>query len=346
MTRDGSSRAARYREWRVNRVVLIVIPAVAWFPLVAAWWANLAVLDPGRAEAFLAGSLVVEGPVFNWAVAAAAVTGLVLYAHDRGRGQLSVVLEGPLRRRDVFGTKWLLGGAAVVGAIAVMALLWTVTLVVSGAGGLAGVVLLRFLVALAMSLAAFGTALAVSTVLGRLWLTTMAVATWAALPYFVVGILARAWMVAPSPYDVLIPGWIAHASTWLYDMTVFPQVTPSGPSAWWAVLGWGAWAGLMALLGFRWWETVPHELIDMPFGRPGLRTAYHGWWCFMAAMILSFVPLRQAAPYGPQVLGAFVISVAGWLSWEGVIRARRRGKDLRRRPNAAGHTGGPTPEPP
>jgi len=340
------NRAARYREWRVNRsiyvtaAVALLAPWALWALPVIALFSTPQLVGPGETlQALMRPMFLFSFPLVI-SLVGAAVFGLALFGYDRTVGGLPYALEGPLRRRDVWLTKGFFGTVTICSVMAAGTVAMLVAAQASGNGALSGRILVDALFETGGQLELFMTALAMSGVMAPIF-ATLATATWALLPAALAGLvqitLAGTGLTPPSPATqyayVSVAPWAVSLSNFLSNCSPF-QSTPlfTWPPHDVLLLGAAflAWAGFLAWRAPRWWAGAPFERLQDGFFLPGLWNVYYAFLAAVSALILVTV-LTRGTVQGLAWSGLYAaLFAAGWFFWRAVVIRRVNPPQARR----------------
>jgi len=340
------SRAARYRELRVDRAIY-VLGSLALLAPWALWlqglWsmpqAALAV-DHTTLNAFMRLNLQgfaqgSAGSTATFDLLVATAMGIALFAYDRFAGGLFYSLEGPLSRREVLVAKVVFGSASILLVATVSTLGTVLTAVLSGNAPLAGAVLLRCLFDATGQLSLFATALAMGTAMSTVF-SVVATATWILLPSLLQSLLSNLFLVPGKQVVTLVPGgqrvpvttvrfaapWIAHLAQVLPNLSPFQ---PTGSYGWslvaaLALIAWFvAWMVLVLWLAYGWWERAPFERLRDAVFFPFLWNLYYAFLSLLSTLVLGAL-LTHGTVFGIAWAVIYLaLFVAGWFFWRFVV---------------------------
>ncbi len=332
------TRAARYREWQVNRslyvaaVLTLLAPWALWAMAVMNLFSNPQLIGPGDTlQASMRPMLLFSFPLAIDLVDAAAF-GLLLFGYDRAVGGLPYALEGPLRRRDVWLAKGFFGTVIICSVMAAGTIAMLIAAKASGNGALSGRILAHAVFETGGQLELFMTALAMSGAMAPIF-AGLATATWALLPAALAGLvpiaLAGTGLTPPGPATqftyVSVAPWAVSLSNFLSNCSPF-QSTPlfTWPPRDVLLLGAAflAWAALLVWAAPRWWVRAPFERLQEGFFFPGLWNVYYAFLAAVSALVVVTL-LTRGSVQGPAWAALYgALSVAGWFFWRAVVMWR------------------------
>ncbi len=352
MTVAGSP-AVRYRERRVNRAVYglgllaLLIPWLFWSLQLHAELsvpASMLARSGLTLRSFMHGNLLLfasnPGSPFLLGVflLASAAIGIGLVENDRMTGALFYTLEGPVRRRDLWGVKVLGGGLAIVSVAAFGTACTLAAAAASDNLGLALPILARGLGDAVYGLSFFASALAMGGAMAAVF-SVIAVGTWAFLPTALAGLVTVLFQRQVTRYVVLAGGqritvrsmtflspWLAHLPSVLQGLSPF-----SGLSAAWSpsaqavlVVGYAVWTVFMVWLGIFAFDRAPFERLRDGFFFPPLWNVYFAFLALASGLLLTTI-VTQGEILGlgwAAIYAAFAVS--GFFFWRAAMKRRER----------------------
>jgi hypothetical protein len=313
--------AVVYREVRVNRGVYALVLAALLAPWALVGWISLSSPRPALALSFMVRGYAGASAFQLYQVAVAALLGVAVVAHDRWQGSLVDILEGPVRRRDVWLAKAALGTLAVATAAAAVAAAMVAAAVATGLGGMVGGVLLTALGAMGAQLAMFALALALSGAMAPAY-AVAATLVCAALPSLLGSLVAMLFVPLSYAYGPLPAAGPPPPVRWALDLSSFlPSLSPlaQGYGSGLPLAAHAAWflacaLGLVAL-GLRWWEAAPYERLRDAFFHPALWGLYR-LFLALATGFAAYVLIVRGTARGVAFAVIYgLLSLLAWLGW-------------------------------
>lgn len=321
-------QAVVYREVRVNRGVYGLALAALLAPWALALWLSLSAPQPALALSFLVRGYAGMGGVQLYQVAVAGLFGIGVVAHDRWQGGLVDVLEGPVRRRDLWLAKAGVGALVVLTASAAVAAAVVAAGVATGLGGMVGGVLLTASSRVGAQLAMFALALALGGAMAPAY-AFAATLVCAALPALLGSLVATLFVPLSYAYGPLPAAGPPLPVRWALDLSTFlPSLSPLVPlgGLWLPLAAHAAWflactLGLVAL-GLRWWEAAPYERLRDAFFHPVLWGVYR-LFLALATGFVAYVVIARGTGRGVAFAVTYgLLSFLAWLGWGAWWRRR------------------------
>lgn len=314
------TQAARFREWRVNRVSYILVFLVAVIPWILQWQASHAPHQlVGMSFPSLAGEYI-GGDASSQAVAALLLA-LVVVWNDWARGRLSYVLEGPISRQDVVLAKLWWCGLSVVGGGLAAALIVVVGSLVLHQPILLGGVLASLGLILAARLAMVATGLAVSGAVGNLLylaLSAWILAEWPSL-FGSVSAFVASMAGGGNVGEILGPRWFWVANRGIRHFEPLSLTSTWHSGSWADLIGYVTWAVLLTVLALRWWTRASYERFHDPFYFPQLWNGVYAFWAALTATLVMETSSGVSPPTLTSLIVWVLTFIVGFFFWRGVM---------------------------
>ena len=320
-----------YRELKVNGGIYLAGTGAMLAPAVLSWFTEQRDLGYLQ-QVYVAGVGPWQVHATMWPVVFAGIMGLLLFYHDRSRGGLHYVLEGPVRRRDVLRVKAGLLSAAVL-LVGVITALAVAAVSLSLGGAQLGSILAYPVVATALAESMAMTALVTSALVPSLWAAAVGAFGFAAAGPMLGQILAPFYSyslpmgkVPPRFFAHPLPGepslGILHLEHWLGLATPTATPLPMGMAGIVTAAIFVAWSLFVVRLGLHQWERVPVEHLDDAVTSPAARGAQLVWWAVVGAF--AGVSLARSWWYTlhgwPLLAIGLVAAALPWLLWRLTLR--------------------------
>ncbi len=317
-TGNPSNPALRYREWRVNRLLYIVVPLL----LVAPWaLETYGAIHPWNANSvmYLHGELrrlmYPNDPYRTWDYVLTGLAALACLWRDRDR--MGAVLDGPVSRSALLKVKleFLLGSVFTGWLFELLVLLL--------AGGISGYhtwgEFARYVVLMGMGHLDIAILSFAGAVLGGNLLFALLGAGVLVAGPLVVGssVFVAGNALSPgAPLLTIIASLIEHLSPFAYSFS--PELA-LGFIPVYAIVG-----ALLVGLSFRWWVRASLENIAEPLLFPSL---WNGVYAIMAAVsgLITVLGIEVALSsvqgiHASTLVMYVVLAVAEWFIWRTVLR--------------------------
>ncbi|NMP20894.1 hypothetical protein [Sulfobacillus harzensis] len=316
------SRAALYREWRVNRTLYIV----AFFAAIVPWilqWQGL--MQIARIKPFFASSLVTEYAGAGAAPQAvvALLLALAIFLNDWGRGRLSFVLEGPLSRTDILQAKMWWAGLTVVAGSLAAALTVSLGSLSLGEPGAYGKIASTLLLVVGIRLAMVASGLAVSSAIGNLVYGILAALLVAGVPGLVGNMASFVATLCYGP-NVAINFWPPWLEMTINGVQHFEPLATSvawRAGSWRDLAGYLVWILILGGLSFRWFKRAPYERLRDPFFFRWMWNLVYAFWAWWTATVTMALSRTTASPHLGSVVLWIGVFVVGFFIWRMVIVA-------------------------
>ena len=260
-------------------------------------------------------------------MAIAALLGVAVMWNDRGRGQLTFALEGPIRRRDVMKAKICYSFLTVTAGNLAIVVLLTLTSVTVGSVGLTGGILVRFAFLVGWQCSIIATALAVSSAVGSVIFIGIALGIISVVPLLGASLIEMlSWtrisaVPEPGPPTTIVPPhWALVLSNAVLHLS---PVAPYYPMEWTQLvfaLAAMLWAVLIARWGLKWWEHAPLERFYDPFMFLMLWNFYYAFLAIVTALVVGLLLTSKYSLRAWEfVTFALLVAVPAWFVWRWLI---------------------------
>ncbi len=322
--------AARYREWRTNRVIygftgvvmflpwlyhLVLLFQIQIYPAVAGYRHQMA-------GALIGSYLVAHYSLIDFGMVMAGLLGIAVFWNDRIRGHLNYVLEGPVPRRQVLLAKvWYSIPTIVLANLAIIAQLlliaWGYQVPIAW-----GAMVLRAGFLICMQIGMVATALAIGTAVGSVIFTAVGTLLAATSPLVLSSLVQR----LAGPWPIVLRGgyYVPEAPHWTVILTQgISHLSPfsSGyPTTAWTTLLFSVtalvWAALALWMARGWWDRAPRERFGEPFFFPWLWNLYYGFLSLFSAFVGAAI-VQHLTRWSIWSI-AIPLWIIGWFVWRGI----------------------------
>jgi len=307
----------RYREWRTNRVLYIVVGVILVIPWALEVMMNIGPNDQSFLRSMVGGYALETDATLFLGMGLVALFGIGLMWNDRGRGALEPVLDGPVSRRAVLVAKmWfsskMLVTVYVVISILMLGLAWSF-----GIDHLMGPILLRSLFLFAMQLGIVWTALAVATAIGSVVFAAMAMAILAVIPLGLGSLIVT--LVLYFTRGGAFPYWSLVMRNVAMHLSAVAPTYPTGSSQILFAAAAMVWAVIAATGGLFWWERAPQERFHEPFAFPWLWNLFYGMLAIITALVGGLIITVKLHSGTGFAISAGCLAVIGWFFWRWIV---------------------------
>lgn len=249
--------ALAFREFRINRG-LYLFSAIA----ILAPWGYFVLFPPDNLT--LSSHMYWHGIVQEYTALrvryfdamVSGLLGIAVFWHDRVRGHLTIMLEGPVRRRDLLWTKMVFTAATLFMTSGVITIGLMAMVLSHGFPHDVATIAAQSLSLTSINLATTWTTLATTTIVGSAILSVMAFGLWSISPIIIALMIGQRIIPVPQPN---------HWATIISRLSPFPPYISSSPPSWGYTAAFFIWSFIIAALGFWWWDLAPWETLDQPF---------------------------------------------------------------------------------
>ncbi|PSR33050.1 MAG: hypothetical protein C7B46_11655 [Sulfobacillus benefaciens] len=317
----------RYRELHVNRALYLGAWVLWVFPWLFQVTSNMRPFSHEILREIILGYINGITSTLRTDMAIAALLGIAIMWNDRGRGQLSFALEGPIRRRDVMKAKiWYSFLTVVAGNLAIVLLLLLASVTVGNMALIDGILVrCAFLILWQWSIVV--TALAVSAAVGSVIFIGIALGIMSVLPLLGASLIQMlTWPrissgPAPGPPTTIVPPhWTLVLSNAVLHLS---PVAPDYPMGWIQLvfaLAAMLWAVLIGRWGLKWWEHAPLERFYDPFMFLMLWNFYYAFLAIVTTVVVgTLVTSKYSLNIWEFVVFSLVVAVSSWFMWRWLI---------------------------